>query len=130
MINKAVYPAKFTLCPDGTYFVEVPDLGVMTQGTDLANAIVMARDVIKLTILELEERKEEVPAAGSVALDAKEGILISYVDIDMKDYRERYGSKSVKKNCTIPQWLSSMAEEQGLNFSKVLQEALMAKLSC
>lgn len=127
MINKAVYPALFTPCEDG-YFVQIPDLGVATQGADFADAIEMARDIIKLTILEMEERKLAVPEPNSVKYVLKEGMLVSYVDVNMKGYREKYGNKAVKKNCTIPQWLCIMAEEQNINFSKVLQEALVAKL--
>jgi antitoxin HicB len=34
----------------------------------------------------------------------------------------------VKKNCTIPLWLNEKAEALGINFSKVLQDALVQKL--
>lgn len=130
MITKAVYPVVFHKCEKGDYFVEIPDLDVMTQGLDLADAIEMARDVIKLTILDLEEEGKAIPAAGSVEIAAPQDGFVSYVDIDMRGYREKYGNKSVKKNCTLPQWLCVMAEEQHINFSKVLQEALIARLGC
>lgn len=128
MINKTVYPAIFTPCQDGGYFVRIPDLDAVTQGTDLADAIEMARDVIKLTILEREERKIAILAPNTVSFDVSDGALVSYIDVNMRGYREKYGSRSVKKNCTIPQWLCVMAEEQNVNFSKVLQEALILKL--
>ncbi len=35
---------------------------------------------------------------------------------------------SVRKNCTIPAWLNEKAEEQGINFSKILQDALLERL--
>ena len=47
----------------------------------------------------------------------------------MISYRKKYGSKTVKKNCTIPAWLNNKAEELNINFSKTLQEALMKKIS-
>lgn len=128
MLMKAVYPAVFTPCIEGGYFVQVPDLEVVTQGDNLADAIEMAREAIKLTILELEEREKLIPAAGLVALEKKEDSFISYIDIDMRGYREKYGCKSVKKNCTIPQWLDDMAKAHNINFSNVLQNALMKEL--
>ena len=38
------------------------------------------------------------------------------------------GSKSVKKNLTIPFWLNERAEKLNINFSKTLQDALMEKV--
>jgi DNA polymerase III delta subunit len=34
----------------------------------------------------------------------------------------------VKKTLSIPQWLNEAATEMGVNFSQVLQEALMQKI--
>ena len=36
-------------------------------------------------------------------------------------------TKSVKKTLTIPAWLNQRALDKGINFSKALQEALVAK---
>lgn len=37
--------------------------------------------------------------------------------------------KAVKKTLTIPAWLNTAAMEQGINFSKVLQDALKKQLN-
>lgn len=50
------------------------------------------------------------------------------VNIDLKAFERKYGEKSVKKTLTIPGWLNASCEERGINFSKVLQEALIARL--
>lgn len=42
---------------------------------------------------------------------------------------KKYGKKAVRKNLTIPAWLNTSAEAQGVNFSQVLQEALEARLT-
>ena len=39
-----------------------------------------------------------------------------------------YSSKAVKKTLTIPEWLNEEAVSIGVNFSHVLQEALLAKV--
>ena len=43
-------------------------------------------------------------------------------------YRNRLDNKAVRRNVTLPNWLNQEAEKSHLNVSKVLQEALMAKL--
>ena len=55
---KTVYPVIFTPV-EGVVLVEVPDLGVLTQGEDLSNAVEMARDAISLkcVLLRSEERR-------------------------------------------------------------------------
>lgn len=39
-----------------------------------------------------------------------------------------YNNKAVKKTLTIPEWLNEAAASMGLNFSQVLQEALLQKV--
>ena len=39
-----------------------------------------------------------------------------------------YNNKAVKKTLTIPEWLNEAAMSMGLNFSQVLQEALLQKV--
>ena len=46
----------------------------------------------------------------------------------MNAYLRKYHSKKVRKNVTIPEWLNNLAEENKLNFSQVLTEALESKL--
>ena len=60
-------------------------------------------------------------------MDFSTGIL-TLVDVDFVEYRRRNETRSVKKNCTIPYWLNVEAEKAHINVSRVLQEALMAKL--
>lgn len=50
------------------------------------------------------------------------------VDIDFLEYKKKHDNRMVKKNCTIPYYLNDMAEKEGINFSRVLQDALQEKL--
>ncbi len=54
--------------------------------------------------------------------------ILSLVDVDLVVYRNRLDNKAVRRNVTLPNWLNQEAEKSHLNVSKVLQEALMAKL--
>ncbi|MBQ6844384.1 MAG: type II toxin-antitoxin system HicB family antitoxin [Agathobacter sp.] len=132
---KKVYPVIFTQAEDVT-LVEVPDLEILTEGKDMADAIEMARDAIGLYGISREDHGEVIPDASSgTDVDvtkgafAEEGVgVISYVDVDFAVYRRKVDNKVVRTNVTLPNWLKQEAEKAGINVSKVLQEALMTKL--
>ncbi len=50
------------------------------------------------------------------------------IEFDMLAYQKLTNAKAVKKTLSIPQWLNEAATEMGVNFSQVLQEALMQKI--
>lgn len=133
---KNVYPVFFTRT-DTVVLVEVPDLEILTEGTDMADAIDMARDAIELKCVSMEDDGIEIPLPsdiGSLDVDngtfAEDGItVVSLVDIDSGEYRRKIDTKAVRKNVTIPSWLNYEAEHAGINVSRVLQEALMNVLN-
>lgn len=124
---KYVYPAIFTE-ENGQYLVSVPDLsGCHTFGDDLNGAIEMVRDAMAMWLCVAEDKKEEIPKA-SKNLTSKEG-FVSYVYVDTIAYRKQTDNKAVKKTLSIPSWLNTQAELSGINFSNVLQNALMEQLN-
>lgn len=138
--RRVVYPV-FIKQAASDYLVYIPDLELYTEGSDLAEAIVMARDAIGLKLLELKEDEAGYPKTSSPSealqkakedaddeFDYSDGLL-TYVDVDIESYRNKLRNRAVKKNCTIPFWLNEEAERQGINFSKVLQEALIQNLN-
>ena len=44
-------------------------------------------------------------------------------------YRKMHNNKAIKKTLTLPEWLNEEAMAIGINFSQVLQEALLQRLS-
>ena len=125
--NILVYPVILSKNGDG-YFVTVPDFTVNTEGKDIADAIAMARDAIGLNVLQLEADKKEVSEPYSQSFQVQDDDILTLVDIDMTEYRNKYENRTVKKNCTIPYRLNADAEKTGINFSQLLQEALKQKL--
>lgn len=132
---KNVYPVLFTKT-NTIILVEVPDLEILTEGKDMADAIEMARDAIELKCVSMEDDGMEIPAPSEIdSLDTSKGTfaedgetVISLVDIDSGEYRKKIDTKAVRKNVTIPSWLNYEAEHAGINVSRVLQEALMKVL--
>ena len=128
---RKVYPIVLTPIEDGWFMVTVPDFDVNTQGKDMADAIFMARDVIGLCGIDLEDDGKALPEASDM-LDlkglSKPGDVVTLVDVDFDEYRRQNDLRMIKKNCTVPAWLSNEAEKQGLNFSALLQSALKKEL--
>lgn len=126
---KGVYPIILT--PDGNgYTVYIPDFDIYTQGDDLTEAIVMARDAIGLMGIDLQDDGKEIPAASDAkAVRAAAGDMVTLVDVDFVEYRRKNDMKVVKKNCTIPSWLCYEAEKANINFSQALQAALKRELN-
>ncbi len=126
---KLVYPAIFTPCEELTgYTVEVPDLpGCVTEGRDLAEAIEMGEDAASGWILDEMEDGNSYPAPSDLkAISCPSGSFATLLVLDMDAYAEKYGTKAVRKNITIPAWLNTYGEKNNINFSKVLQDALVA----
>ncbi len=50
------------------------------------------------------------------------------VSVDVESYAEKHFNKAVKRTISIPQWLNNRAMAKKINFSKVMQNALMKEL--
>lgn len=124
----SVYPVYMQKCESGVYAVRVPDLEQFTEGKDLADAIMMARDLIGSIGNYYEDIGQGIPQPYSVKTNVEDNEICTLIDIDFNAYRAKSENRLVKKNCTIPYYLEKAAEKAGLNFSRVLSEALAEKL--
>lgn len=127
---KYAYPAIFTPEEDGGYSVLFPDLeGCFTCGEDMADAIFMAEDALALVLYGYEHDLREIPLPSKrddIVLSA--GSFVNFISCDTIEYAKRFNSKSVKKTLSIPEWLNEAAISMNINFSQVLQEALLQKI--
>lgn len=124
---KAVYPIILTPTESG-YVVFVPDLDINTEGTDLADAIEMARDAIGIWGISEEDAGRKIPQASGTMPHPAENEIVTLVDIDFTAYRRANDLRTIRKNVTLPSWLNDLAERNGVNFSQVLQESLKERL--
>ena len=126
---KLVYPAVFRPCEEHEgYTVIVPDLpGCVTEGATLADAILMAEDAASGWVLDELEDGNIAPAASPTdSISLNPGEFVNLLVLDMDSYADKYGTKAVRKNLTIPAWLNTFAEKRSINFSQVLTDALTA----
>lgn len=126
---KYVYPAVFhPNQDDGSFTVTVPDLpGCITEGKDLADAIFMAGDAVSMWLWYAEDHSETIPSPTRPPVVA-DPEFVNYVYADTTEYRKKNDARAVKKTLSIPNWLNVQAEQAGVNFSQVLQEALKERL--
>lgn len=141
---KVIYPVCIFQTTD-EYMVFVPDLNTNnTYGETLEEALYMAQDLIATYILEDLENvnKNEIPKQSKIEdintkdlqkyweIDDKEIVSAfkTLIMVDLDEFAQKWSNKSIRKNLTIPQWLNTKAEALNINFSQVLQEALLKKI--
>lgn len=120
-----IYPAIIHEDTDGMW-AEFPDLtGCTTYGDSVAEILTGAKEAMELFLLGVLEDGEYPPTPSDIKKikhDAHSFVTLIQSDVDLAK-----NTKSVKKTLTIPAWLNQRALDKGINFSKVLQEALITK---
>ena len=129
-MNKIFYPAIFHKAEEGGYWITFPDLPeCMTQGENMQHAYEMAFEALGLAITSREMEGEELPGPSEPFLiQVADDEVCVVIEFDMLAYKKRTNSKAIKKTLTIPEWLNEEATALGINFSQVLQAALMELL--
>lgn len=86
---RVVYPIVISK-GDNYFVVSIPDFKSGTQGTDIADAIYMARDAIGLLGIDMEDDGKELPEPYSATITKEyDEDIITLVDIDFTEYREQ-----------------------------------------
>lgn len=130
-MNKLFYPALFHKAEEGGFWVSFPDIPeCLTEGDNMEQAYEMAVDALGLAITDLEKNNSLIPKASEPdQILIEDDSFLVVVEFDMVAYKKRNNSKAVKKTLTIPEWLNEEATAMGVNFSQVLQEALLSKIN-
>ncbi|MBO4617175.1 Predicted nuclease of the RNAse H fold, HicB family [Lachnospiraceae bacterium YSD2013] len=129
-MNRYFYPAVFHTEEGGSYWISFPDFPeCLTQGETIEDAYNMASEALGLCIDERLKNNEELPKVSSPVDYTVTGDDFScLIEFDLERYRRTHNTKSVKKTLSIPEWLNEAAIKQNVNFSQVLQDALMSKI--
>lgn len=124
-----LYYAIFSF-EDETVNVVFPDLdNAVTFGTDMHDALYMARDLLAGWLLDAEDNGDRLPTASEPSIfSAGNSQLIIPIEVDLNFFRNKFNSKPVKKTLTIPSYLNDLGIKSGINFSQTLTEALKEKL--
>ena len=123
-MTEYVYPAVFHANGDGTFTIYYPDLpGCISEGKNIANALYMAQDALSQWINYLKDNGADIPAPSDISrIHTEDMEFSSYVRAEIKD------SRAVRRTISLPKWMDDRAAAEGLSLSRVLQDALAAKL--
>ena len=129
-MNLFFYPAIFHADKKGGYWISFPDFPeCLTQGDSVEEAYKMAVEAIGLCIDERLKKCEDLPVASSMAaFQIETGDFSCLIEFDLERYRRKHNNRAVKKTLSIPEWLNEAAVARNINFSQVLQDALIQKI--
>ena len=134
-MRKLTYLAVFEPNDKGGYGVYFPDvLGCTSYGEDYEKAQKMAQEALGLHMYEMEKDGDDLPEPtknpASLEIDPETNghYIISTITIFPDLVKDRFDNRAVKTNTTLPAWLKELAEEQGINFSQLLQASLKERL--
>lgn len=129
MSTKVYYPTVFQKEEIG-YSVWVPDIqGCVSQGDSFEEAAEYITEAIGVCLETYADQNIDIPKPSSPeSIDTTEGQFVSMIAFDPAEYDSKFSAKATKKTLTLPAWLNTMAERNNINFSAVLQAALIEKL--
>lgn len=126
-MRSLTYLAVFEPSTDGSYSIYFPDLpGCISFGSNLEEAAHMASEAANLHIYSMECDQEELPVPSvRLSKEDTEGNVVMPVTIHPDLFRVKKDNERVKTNITLPAWLKRIAEEQKVNYSRLLETALI-----
>lgn len=112
---------------DGSYSIFFPDFpGCFSYGDNLAEAQRMAEEAASLHVYGMERDGDEIPTPSlNLSKEITDGNVVMPVTIHPDLYRAKRDNERIKTNITLPAWLKRVAEEQHVNYSRLLETALI-----
>jgi len=123
-VMEYIYPAIFHANSDGSYTITFPDLpGCISEGKSLGNALNMAQSALSQWIEYLTDKKQEIPKASEIGnISVSNSEFVNFIRADLRDER------AIRRTVSIPKWMDEQVAASGLSLSRVLQDALSARL--
>lgn len=129
-MNKNYYYPAIFVQEDVGFSVRFPDLpGCYTEGDSIEEAYKMATEAIGLYVQNEEGNFVFPKASAPNEIELEKDEFLMLIEFDLMEYMKNTSNKAVKKTLTIPSWLNNLAEQNNVNFSNVLQNALMEYLN-
>lgn len=129
MLKQVTYQGVFEPTDGNGFSVYFPDLpGCTSYGDTLSEAQKNAQDALGLHLYGMEQDGDPVPAPSAtpeVDPETAAGYFVCPVTVFPSLVRDELDNRRVKTNVTIPAWVRELAQERGLNCSKLLEEAIL-----
>lgn len=129
-MRKLTYLAVLEPTKDG-YSIFFPDLpGCISLADDLDEAQKNAKEALELHVYGIEKDNEELTLPSeTLSKEDTEGCIVLPVTIFPDLVANEMDNRRVKTNVTIPSWLKEIAEKSNVNYSKLLEFALIEYLN-
>ena len=108
------------------YFPDVP--GCISCGDNFDHTLKMAKEALSLHIYGMEKDGESLPKRTDKITETGPGDIVVPVTVYPDMVREEMNARRAKTTVTIPNWLKTAAEAEGLNYSRLLETAIKETL--
>ncbi len=129
MKDRYSFIAIFNMADDGIS-IEFPDLpGCLPCADTLDEAVKNAREALGLHLWGMEQDNEPIPEPTPMnGIKLSENDVPAVIDVFMPAFRDKLNNRFVKKTLSLPAWLADLADKDGVNCSKIFQNALIEYL--
>jgi len=128
-MRKLTYLAVFETDENPGISVFFPDVqGCVSCGDNFEHALCMAKDALSLHVYGMEKEGETAPPRTDKVPKTEAGDVVVPVTIFPDIVNDELNNRRVKTTITLPYWLKSIAEEAGVNYSRLLENALKETL--
>lgn len=129
MKDRYSFIAIFNMADDGIS-IEFPDLpGCLPCADTLDEAVKNAREALGLHLWGMEQDNEPIPEPTPMnVIKLSENDVPAVIDVFMPAFRDKLNNRFVKKTLSLPAWLADLADKDGVNCSKIFQNALIEYL--
>lgn len=126
-MRKLTYFAVLEPADDGGYGVYFPDLpGCTSYGKNIKDAQENAEEAVGLHIYSLERDGDSLPVPSEkLEMEDISGCVVMAINIFPDLVKNEMDYKRVSTNTTLPNWLKKMAEDSNVNYSRILETALL-----
>ncbi len=126
MKDRYSFIAVFDVAEDGIS-IEFPDLpGCLPCADTMEEALKNAHEALGLHLWGLEQDGEEIPEPTQIQnITLEKNQVPAVIEVFMPAFRDKLNNRFVKKTLSLPAWLADMADKDGVNCSKVFQNALI-----
>jgi predicted RNase H-like HicB family nuclease len=109
------------------YFPDVP--GCVSCGDNFDHALRMAKEALALHIFGMEKDGEALPERTDKIPETSAGDMMVPITVYPDIVNDEINNRREETTVTIPHWLKSVAETEGLNYSQLLETAIKETLS-
>ena len=127
-MKKLTYLAVFEKSKNGfgVYFPDIP--GCITCGNDFVHSLRMAEEVLGLHLYGMEKDNEPLPQRTDNIPQLGSGDIVAAITVFPVLVKDEMENRREKTTVTIPHWLKTAAEKEGLNYSRLLEIAIKETL--